>query len=75
MMPVTDSNAGWRSLFFSFLKGRQDVQDQGSGDHKMNIQWLKYFVHYCFSKNSRGNTGPVALLVSGEHLFHSEHVS
>jgi hypothetical protein len=64
MLPVTDSNADWRSLFFfSFLKGRQDVQDQGSGGHKMNIQWLKYFIHYYFSKDSRGGVQVLEITV------------
>lgn len=68
MLPVTGSNAGWRSQFL-FLNSRKDVQDQGNGSHKTNIQLPKCFMHNWFSKKNRGSTGPVVPLDSREHLF------
>ncbi|XP_078182438.1 calmodulin-binding receptor-like cytoplasmic kinase 2 isoform X1 [Carex rostrata] len=69
ILPVTGSNAGWRSQF-SFLNRRKDVQDQGSGSHKTNIRLLKCFMHNWFSKKNRGSTGPVVPLDSHSTASH-----
>ncbi|XP_078182439.1 calmodulin-binding receptor-like cytoplasmic kinase 2 isoform X2 [Carex rostrata] len=71
ILPVTGSNAGWRSQF-SFLNRRKDVQDQGSGSHKTNIRLLKCFMHNWFSKKNRGSTGPVVPLDSPNFQFEED---
>lgn len=72
MLPVTGSNAGWRSQFL-FLSSRKDVQDQGNGSYKTNIWLPNCLMHNWFSKKNRGSTGPMVPLDSREHLSCSEN--